>query len=309
VTTTLLRKLASCLVTLFVVVTASFFLIRLAPGGPFDEERAVDPEVLALLEAKYDRDKPLIVQYARYIGDVVRGDLGLSMKYADRSVNELLAESVPASATVGLCALTLGILLGVPAGVAAALRRNRLADHAVMALAVLGISLPSFVLAMLAILVFSFVVQWLPASWPPDGRAGIQHVILPAAVLAAPLVATIARLTRASMLEILHQDYVRTARAKGLPPRRVVFKHALRNAALPVVSYLGPATAAILTGSLVVEEIFGIPGIGRHFVKAAFNRDQTFVMGTVILYASLLIVLNFVVDILYAILDPRVRLE
>ena len=306
---TLLRKAFSCLVTLFVVITGSFFLIRLVPGGPFDRERLPDPQVRKLLEAKYDRDKPLLVQYGRYVADLVRGDLGLSMKYEGRTVNEVLAASVPASAAVGLCALGLAVLLGVPAGMAAALRRNRLGDHLVMAAAVLGISLPSFALAMLAMLLFSFVVRWLPASWPPDGRVGPEHLILRAAVLAAPLLAYIARLTRASMLEVLHQDYVRTAQAKGLPPHRVVFKHALRNAALPVVSYLGPAAAAILTGSLVVEKIFVIPGIGQHFVTAAFNRDHTLVMGTVILYATLLIVLNFLVDVAYALLDPRVRLE
>jgi oligopeptide transport system permease protein len=301
-----LKRLLSAVPTLLVLITLTFFMMRAAPGGPFDRERDVEPQVRAKLEQAYHLDESLWKQYGRYLGQLVHGDLGPSFKYADRSVNELIAEGFPVSLEIGALAMLLALLLGGAAGIYAALRQNRFGDYGVMALAMTGVSIPNYVVAPLLILLFAVTLGWLPAGgW--DGGAA-RNLLLPVLALAAPQVAYIARLMRGSMIEVLRANYIRTARAKGVPTSRIVFHHALRAAMLPLVSYLGPAVAAVLTGSLIVEEIFGLPGIGRYFVQGALNRDYTLVMGVVICYAALIITLNFVADIAYALLDPRVRL-
>ncbi|MGD8379898.1 MAG: oligopeptide ABC transporter permease OppB [Gammaproteobacteria bacterium] len=291
--------------TLFVIITVAFFMMRAVPGGPFSSEKPVPPAVRANLERMYHLDEPLYMQYARYLGDVFTGNLGPSFKYEDHTVNDLIASGFPVSARLGGLAMALALLLGVAAGATAALRQNAWLDHAVMALAMTGISIPNFVMGPLLILVFAILLHWLPAGGWDNGAT--VNMVLPVISLALPYVAYIARLTRGSMIEVLRSDYIRTARAKGLPARTVILRHALRPAMLPVISFLGPAIAGILTGSVVIEEIFGIPGIGRYFVQGALNRDYTLVMGVVIFYGALIILLNLLVDLLYAMLDPRVR--
>ena len=300
-----LKRLLGALPTLFLLLTLAFFMMRLAPGGPFDSEKSLPPEIQANLDRKYHLDEPLPAQYLRYLGDLLRGDLGPSFQYQDYTVNELIAAGFPVSARLGLLAMALAVVLGVALGTLAALHQNRPADHAVMTLAMTGISIPNFVLAPLLILLFAVHLGWLPAGGWNGGRW--QNLVLPVIALALPLVAYIARLTRGSMIEVLRAPFIRTARAKGLPEHTLILRHALKPALLPVVSFLGPATAAILTGSVVVEQIFGIPGLGRHFVQGALNRDYTLVMGVVIFYGALIILFNFIVDLLYAVLDPRVR--
>ncbi len=300
-----LKRLLGALPTLFLLLTLAFFMMRLAPGGPFDSEKSLPPEIQANLDRKYHLDEPLPAQYLRYLGDLLRGDLGPSFQYQDYTVNELIAAGFPVSARLGLLAMALAVVLGVALGTLAALHQNRPADHAVMTLAMTGISIPNFVLAPLLILLFAVHLGWLPAGGWNGSRW--QNLVLPVIALALPLVAYIARLTRGSMIEVLRAPFIRTARAKGLPEHTLILRHALKPALLPVVSFLGPATAAILTGSVVVEQIFGIPGLGRHFVQGALNRDYTLVMGVVIFYGALIILFNFIVDLLYAVLDPRVR--
>ena len=300
-----LKRLLGALPTLFLLLTLAFFMMRLAPGGPFDSEKSLPPEIQANLDRKYHLDEPLPAQYLRYLGDLLRGDLGPSFQYQDYTVNELIAAGFPVSARLGLLAMALAVVLGVALGTLAALHQNRPADHAVMTLAMTGISIPNFVLAPLLILLFAVHLGWLPAGGWNGSRW--QNLVLPVIALALPLVAYIARLTRGSMIEVLRAPFLRTARAKGLPEHTLILRHALKPALLPVVSFLGPATAAILTGSVVVEQIFGIPGLGRHFVQGALNRDYTLVMGVVIFYGALIILFNFIVDLLYAVLDPRVR--
>ncbi len=297
------RRLTSAVPTIFVVITIAFFMIRLAPGGPFDQERQVPPEVAASLERAYHLDEPLFGQYLRYLGNVLSGEFGPSFRYRDFSVSELLADGFPISMQLGLSAMILAVAIGFSAGSLAALRRNTPSDMAVMGMAMTGIAVPNFVVAPLMTLVLGVWFALLPVG----GWGGIDHAILPVIALALPQIATIARLTRGSMLEVLRADFIRTARAKGLSERAAVTGHAMRAAALPVLSYLGPATAGIITGSVVVEQIFGIPGIGRYFVQGALNRDYTLVMGVVILYAVLIILLNLLVDLLYPLFDPRVR--
>jgi oligopeptide transport system permease protein len=302
-----LRRLLGLIPTLFVIVTLSFFVIRLAPGGPFDEERTLPPEIRANLEAAYGLDRPLPVQYARYLGALAHGDFGPSFKFKDFSVTELIRQGLPISLTLGLSAILLALALGIPLGTLAALRQNSPADVTLMALAVVGIALPSFVVGPLLQLLFALRLRWLPVAGWEAGRA--QYFLLPVVTLALPVIAYVARLTRGSMLEVLAAPYVRTARAKGLPESTVVLRHALRPALLPVVSYLGPATAFVVTGSLVVETVFGLPGTGRYLVQGAINRDYTLVMGMIIVYATLTLVLNLIADLLYGWLDPRVRYE
>jgi oligopeptide transport system permease protein len=297
------RRLASAVPTVFAVITIAFFMIRLAPGGPFDQERQVPPEVAANLERVYHLDEPLGDQYLRYLGNVLTGDFGPSFRYRDFSVSELLADGFPISMQLGLSAMVLAVMFGFSAGSLAALRRNTPSDMAVMGLAMTGIAVPNFVVAPLMTLILGVWFALLPVG----GWGGISHAILPVIALALPQIATIARLTRGSMLEVLRADFIRTARAKGLSERATVTGHAMRAAALPVLSYLGPATAGIITGSVVIEQIFGIPGIGRYFVQGALNRDYTLVMGVVIFYAVLIILLNLLVDLLYPLFDPRVR--
>lgn len=300
-----LRRLLGALPTFFLIVTLAFFLIRLAPGGPFDEEQALAPEVKANLERAYGLDRPIHEQYLRYLAGLAHGDLGPSMRLRDFTVNELIATGLPVSLTLGFSAVALALLLGVPLGVYAAVRQNSWADHLVMGVAVLGIAIPVYVVAPLLALVFGIYLGWLPvAGWEPGS---VRDLVLPVVALALPTLAYIARLMRGSLLEVLRLPHVRTARAKGLSNGAVLWRHALPPAFLPVLSYLGPATAAVLTGSLVVETIFGLPGMGRYLVQGALNRDYTLVMGKVIVYAGLILSLNLAVDLLYGVLDPRVR--
>ncbi len=302
-----LRRLLGAIPTLFVVMTVSFFMMRLAPGGPFDRERMLSPAVEANIRKAYDLDQPLLVQYGIYLGRALKGDLGPSFKYQDYTVVELIASGFPVSFRIGLTAIVLALILGGGLGIVAALRQNSAIDHLVMAIAMIGITIPNFVIAPLMTLVIGVYLRLLPVGG--YGGGSLRNLILPTIALALPPVAYIARLTRASMIEVLRSNYIRTARAKGLPARLVVGRHALRAAFLPVVSYLGPAIAGIITGSVVIETIFGIPGIGRYFVQGALNRDYTLVMGVVIFYGSLIILLNLLVDLAYGLLDPKVRYD
>ena len=301
----LLRRLLSTIPLVFVILFGSFVFMRLAPGGPFDSERSLPPQIEENLRAKYHLDEPLLQQFGRYLGGLVQGDMGPSFKYQARSVNEIIAQGLPVSLALGSCALLFALAVGIPVGVAGALRHNQRTDYLLMTLALLGISIPNFVLGPLLIILFSFSFGWLPAG----GWGTVSQLILPALTLGAIRSAYIARLSRAGMLEVIRQDFIRTARAKGLKERIVVGKHALRLAILPVVSYLGPAAAGILVGSVVVERIFNIPGLGTFFVNSALNRDYTLAMGTVLLYSAMLISLNLLVDLLYAVIDPRVELS
>jgi oligopeptide transport system permease protein len=299
------RRLAVGLPTLLVIITLSFFMMRIAPGGPFSQDRPLPPEILRNIERAYNLDQPLWKQYAIYLGGVVRGDFGPSYRTKDFTVNELLAAGAPASLKVGGMALLLALVLGLAAGITAALNQNTALDYGVMGLAMVGIVVPNFVMAPLLTLVFGVWLGWLPvAGW---GDGSLYFLALPVIALGLPQVARIARLTRGSMIETMNANYVRTARAKGLRERIVVGRHALKGALLPVVSYLGPAAAGLMTGSVVIETIFSLPGIGRYFVQAALNRDYTVVMGVVIVYAVLIIVLNLIVDLVYGLLDPKVR--
>lgn len=301
------RRLLVAIPTLFLVVTVAFFMMRAAPGSPFDMDRKLSPEIERNVMAKYGMDRPLHEQYFNYIKDVARGDFGPSLKYKDKSVLQILKENYKVSLTLGLSAITIAAVVGVTLGVLAALRQNRMVDYTVMGVAIVGVCIPTFVTAPLLVLLFGSKLGWLPSGgW--NGGA-LANLILPVAVLALPQIAIISRLTRAGMIEVLHSNYVRTARAKGLPEHRIVTKHALRAAILPLVSYLGPACAGLLTGSLVVEKIFNLPGLGKFFVISALQRDYTVVMGMVIFYAALILVLNLIADLLYAALDPRVRLS
>jgi oligopeptide transport system permease protein len=300
-----LKRLAWAVPTLLVLITLAFFMIRAAPGGPFDAERALLPEIEANLRAAYHLDEPLLQQYLRYLGNLARGDFGPSFQYRDFSVTELIMAGFPVSLRIGLAAIALALVIGVTAGAIAALRQNRASDHAVMAIAMTGISIPNFVMAPLLILLFAVTLGWLPAGGL--GGGSLRNLLLPVIALALPQVAYIARLTRGSMIEVLRSQFVRTARAQGLPAAQIVMRHALKPALLPVVSYLGPAAAAVITGSVVIEQIFAIPGIGRFFVQGALNRDYTLVMGVVVFYGTLIIVFNLLVDLAYAWLDPKVR--
>lgn len=302
-----LTRLAGAVPTLFVIVTISFFLIRAAPGGPFDQEQTLPPEILANLQSAYGLDQPVWIQYGRYLGALARGDFGPSFKYKDFSVTELIGQGFPVTLELGTLAMALALILGIPIGTFAALRQNSAADYITMSVAVIGIAIPSFVVLPFLGLIFGIYLHWLPvAGWEPGS---VRHLLLPVAALALPPLSVIARLVRASMLEVLRSHYIRTAVAKGLPLHTVILRHALRPALLPVASYLPPAVASIMTGSLVVESIAGLPGIGRYMVQGALNRDYTLVLGMVIIYSTLLILMGLLVDLLYAWLDPRVRLQ
>jgi oligopeptide transport system permease protein len=299
------RRILTGIPTLLVIVTVAFFMMRIAPGGPFDRERALPPEIERNVLAAYDLDQPLVLQYADYLLGVLQGNFGPSFKYRDFTVAELLWTGFPASLKVGGLAILLAVAVGITLGTVAALRQNTGFDYAVMATAMTGITIPNFVMAPLLTLIFGVYLSWLPvAGW---NSGATPNLVLPVIALALPQIAYIARLMRASMIETLHANYVRTARAKGLRERIVVARHALKGALLPVVSYLGPATAQVVTGSVVIETIFGIPGIGRYFVQGALNRDYTLVMGTVIVFAVVIILLNLIVDLLYGLLDPKVK--
>lgn len=300
-----LRRLLSAIPTLFLIITIAFFMIRVAPGGPFDTEN-IRPEIQANLMEKYNLDEPLWMQYGRYLSNIATGNFGPSFQYPDRTVTELIASGFRVSAPLGASAILLAFLVGVTLGTIAAVKQNGWLDHALMSTAMIGISIPNFVVAPLLILIFAVGLDLLPIG-SQAGAITPATLLMPVVALALPQIAYIARITRGSMIETLHSRFIRTAYAKGLPMRVILLRHALRPALLPVVSYLGPAIAAILTGSVVIEQIFGLPGIGRYFVQGALNRDYTLVMGVVIFYGSLIIVLNFLVDLTYALLDPRVR--
>lgn len=296
-------RLMESLVTLFVVASVTFLLLRLLPGGPFDREKSLPPEIKANIEAKYHLDKPLLQQYWLYIKGLTQGQLGFSYKYTDRSVGAILKDALPVSIQLGVYALILAFVLGVPLGVFAARRVGTLSDTGAMMFSVAGLSLPSFVLAPLLILFFAFQLRWLEAGlWE-----GTLFFILPALVLGLRPAGVIARLTRASLLDLLASDYVRTARAKGLNETVVFYKHILKNAFLPVLTFSGPLVAGVLTGSFVIEKIFAIPGMGQHFVNSVTNRDYPLILGALLVYSSLLIVSNMVVDLLYAFFDPRIQ--
>jgi len=301
----LFRRLLVAFPTLLLVITIAFFMMRAAPGGPFDTNRKLPPQVEHNLEAKYGLDQPLGVQYLTYLSHVAHGDLGPSLKYQDRSVLDVIREGFPTSLRLGLSALILGGVVGMGLGVAGALRQNSTFDHGVTTLAILGVCIPTFVTAPILVLVFASWLGWLPTG----GLSDIRGYVLPVTVLALPQIAIISRLTRSGMVEVLRSNYVRTARAKGLPERTIVLNHALRAAVLPLVSYLGPAAAGLITGSLVVEKIFTLPGLGKAFVISALQRDYTVVMGVVILYASLVIGLNLLAEVIQSLLDPRMRLS
>jgi oligopeptide transport system permease protein len=303
--TYIFKRLGWMLVTLWVVYTVSFFLMRSVPGGPFDSDRRVDPEIEANMQRRYHLDEPLVVQYGRELWNVVRFDLGYPYKLRDYTVNGVIAEGLPISAALGLLALVFAVSLGLVAGITSAARRGSFADWSLMTLATIGIALPNFVVAGVAILLFVFLIPIFPAA----GWGSFDQLILPALCLGAPHAADVARITRTSMLDVLSQDHIRTARAKGLSRARVIWGHALPGALLPVVSYLGPATAYILTGSLVIEQIFAIPGLGSHFIEAALQRDYTLALGCVLVYTLILSAMNLIVDLSYTVLDPRVELD
>lgn len=309
-----LRRLLSSVMVLLFIITGAFFVMRAAPGGPFDQDRALPPEVKKLIEEKYHFDKPLVTQYLLQLESIaLRGDFGPSMKYPDRTVNEILADGLPVSLTLGIQALFIALLIGLPAGLLAGLKQNTWQDYGTMTSAMAGVSIPNFVLGPLLIYLFAIQFQWFDAAnWAGVGAglgAHFKSSFLPSLTLGLYYAAYIARLTRGGMLEIVRQDYVRTARAKGLAESTVVVRHTLKGAIIPVVSFLGPAFAGLLTGSVVIEKIFNIPGLGTHFVNSAFNRDYPLVLGTIVLYSTLLVVLNLIVDILYTVLDPRVSYD
>jgi oligopeptide transport system permease protein len=300
-----IRRIAMLVPTLFIIITLSFLIIRLAPGGPFDDELGVAPAIRANLDAAYGLDQPMLTQYARYLAGLAHGDFGPSFKFRDMRVGELIAQGLPVSLTLGVCAIFLAVLIGVPLGTLAALRRGKAADHGVRTLAALGIALPSFVIGPLLALVFGLYLHWLPVA----GWAGgdVRYLVLPVITLALPVSAYVARLMRASFIEVMRASFIRTARAKGLGELAIILRHGLRPALMPVVSYLGPATAFVVTGSLVVETVFGLPGSGRFLVQGAINRDYTLVMGMIIVYGALTLCCNLITDLLYGWLDPRVR--
>jgi oligopeptide transport system permease protein len=303
----LLTRLAGAVPTLLIIVTISFFLMRAAPGGPFDQEQSLSAQVRANLESAYGLNQPIYVQYARYLKSLAHGDFGPSFKYKDFTVTELIGQGFPVTLQLGAIAMLLALAIGIPLGTFAALHHNSAADYATMSLAVVGIAIPSFVTLPFLGLLFGVYLHWLPVAGWESGS--IRHLVLPVSALALPPLAYIARLTRGSMLEVLRSHYIRTAFAKGIPLRTIIWRHALRPALAPVASYLVPAVASIMTGSLVVETIAGLPGIGRYLVQGAINRDYTLVLGMVIIYSTLLIAMGVLVDLLYAWLDPRLRLR
>ncbi|MGB5336624.1 MAG: ABC transporter permease subunit [Woeseiaceae bacterium] len=291
--------------TLLLVIALTFLMVHAAPGGPFDDERVLPPDVEKNIERAYHLDEPLPKQFLRYLSGLLRGDLGPSYRLRDFTVSELIGDAFPLSLQLGALAMLVAIVVGISAGTVAALRQGSYMDRWIMAFSMTGISIPVFVVAPVLVLLFAVKLQWLPVGWSSTNSAA--RLVLPVITLALPQIAYLARLTRASMIEVLARDFIRTARAQGLGMATVIRVHALKPALLPVLSYMGPAIAAILTGSIVVEEVFGIPGLGQSFVRGALNRDYTLVLGIVVFYASLIVTLNLVVDVLYGIIDPRVR--
>lgn len=300
----IVRRLLVAIPTMFVIVCLSFLIIKLAPGGPFDSEVDLDPAIRANLEAAYNLDKPVLTQFWLYLTNLFQGNLGRSFVFIDRDVSEIIAQGFPVSARIGLAAILIGLVVGVTLGIVAAIRKNSAIDYTTMSVAMAGIAVPTFVTAPTMALVFGLYLGILPISgW---NSADIRHMILPAIALALPKIGVMARITRGGMLDVLHANHVRTARSKGLTERVVIWRHSLRSGLTPVVSYLGPAIAGVLTGSVVIEKIFGLPGIGRAFTEGAINRDYPVVMGITIVYAGLIITMNLLVDIAYRLLDPRV---
>ena len=306
----ILRRLLIAIPTILIIVTVAFFMMRVAPGGPFDLERPMPEQIRLNILAAYGMDQPIWKQYLDYIAVLARGDLGPSLKFRDKTVADIIAEGFPVSAVIGALSMSLAVLIGGALGAFAALKQNSAADYGVVGLSTIGIVIPPFVMGPILALVFGLYLGWLP-SGGLDPRFGMtpERLVLPVITLALPQIAIISRLMRASMIEVIRSNYIRTARAKGLSGPAVLFRHALRSAVLPLVSYLGPASAALLTGSIVIEQVFQLPGIGRQFVQAALQRDYTVVMGVVILYASLIIILNLIADLLYAALDPKVKYD
>ena len=298
------NRLLQAIPVLLIVISATFFLVHSAPGGPFSADKAVPPEVIRALEAQYNLDQPLWQQYVSYLGDVLRGDLGPSFKYSGRTVNELIAAGLPATAELAMYAMLVALIIGISAGVLAAMRPNTMQDYLPMSAAMLGICVPSFLLGPILVLVFGIHLEWLPVSGWGDIPG---DKILPAITLGTGYAAYIARLSRGGMLEVLSQDYIRTARAKGLSEPLIIFKHALRGGLIPVVAFLGPAFAGLLGGSFVVETIFQIPGLGRFYVQAAFNRDYTMILGMTVFFATLIILFNLLSDMLALWLNPKLR--
>ncbi len=301
----ILRRLLQAIPTLFILITISFFMMRLAPGSPFTGEKNYPPEVIANIEAKYHLNEPLYKQYLIYLKNLAHGDFGPSFKYKDYTVNQLVAAAFPVSLKLGVSAFIVALILGISAGTVAALKQNKWLDYLIMAFAMTGVVIPSFVVAPLLILLFSITLKWLPSGGWEGGAA--QFMLMPMCALCLSYIASIARITRGSMIEVLHSNFIRTAKAKGLPMRRILLKHALRPALLPVISYMGPAFVGIITGSMVIESIFGLPGIGQLFVNGALNRDYSLVLSLTILVGALTIIFNAIVDILYAVIDPKIR--
>ncbi|MFU2077769.1 oligopeptide ABC transporter permease OppB [Avibacterium endocarditidis] len=299
------RRILEAIPTLFILITVSFFMMRLAPGSPFSSEKNYPPEVIANIEAKYHLNEPLMVQYGIYLKDLAHGDFGPSFKYKDYSVNQLVAQSFPVSLKLGFSAFLIALVCGISAGVIAALKQNKWLDYLIMTFAMTGIVVPSFVVAPLLVLIFSITLKWLPSGGWEGGQ--LTNMILPMIALSLSYIASIARIMRSSMIEVLHSNFIRTAKAKGLPMSRIILKHALRPALLPVISYMGPAFVGIITGSMVIESIFVLPGIGQLFVNGALNRDYSLVLSLTILVGTLTIVFNAIVDILYAVIDPKIR--
>jgi oligopeptide transport system permease protein len=301
----MLSRLLSSLLVLLIIITITFLLMHAIPGGPFTGEKNIPAVVLKNIEERYRLNDPLWKQYVDYLGNLARFDLGPSFKYEGRTVNEIIGESFPTSFQLGFLSIGIAIFVGIPAGVIAALRQNKWQDYLTMFFATIGVSVPSFVLATLLIYVFAIKLELLPAAmWD-----GFEYMILPSVALAGLPTAFIARLTRSSMLEVLAQDYIKTARAKGLSQRVVICRHALKNALIPVVTYIGPMAAGVLTGSFIIESIFAVPGLGRHFVTSIYNRDYTTILGITIFYSTLVVFLNLLVDLAYPLLDPRIKLD
>lgn len=299
------QRIGTSLVTIWVIITITFILMHAIPGDPFTREKELPESIRISLNEKYHLDQPLSKQYVIYLEGLVHGDLGPSMKYPGETVQDMIQKGFPVSMQLGLVAILLMLLVGVPAGIISALKQNKWQDYTAMLTATLGIAVPNFVLATLLMYIFGVKLGWLPtARW-----VSWQSVILPAIALSGYPTAYIARLSRSSLLEIIQQDYIRTARAKGLKERKVIYKHALKNALIPLVTYLGPLTASVLTGSFVIEKIFAIPGLGQHFVMSIGNRDYTTILGVTIFYASFLILMNLIVDILYGFIDPRIKIH
>lgn len=302
----IVKRIFEAIPTLLFLITISFFLMRLAPGSPFTGERNLPPAVLANIEAKYHLNDPIWLQYLNYLKQLIfHGDFGPSFKYKDHTINELLAQSLPVSVELGVYAFVIALVIGLTLGVIAALKQNSIIDYIVMTIAMIGAMVPSFVKAPLVVLIFAVTLKWLPAGGWNDGE--LRNMILPVGTLSLAYIAGISRITRGSMIEVLNSPYIRTARAKGLPTSHIVFKHALRPAMLPVISYLGPAFVGIITGSIVIETIFGLPGIGQLFVNGALNRDYSLVLSLTILVGFLTIAFNAIVDVLYAVIDPKIK--